>query len=111
MAPIMKLGFLVMLIVFGSEVLLLAAEDDGSKIAIIAPKNGEAVGETFALKYDLTKGSQAAHGHIYLDGVRQKGFEGTFRGVSKGQHQITVKAATHDHGELAASDTVTIEVK
>ena len=117
MSQIMKLGFLVILIVlvtlivFGSEVLLLAAEDDGSKIAIIAPKNGEIVGETFALKYDLTKGSKAAHGHVYLDGQRQKGFEGTFRGVSKGRHEIKVVAATHEHGELAAADSVTVEVK
>ena len=111
MSQIMKLGFLAMLIVFGSEVLSLAAEDDGSKIAIIAPKNGEIVGETFALKYDLAKGSKAAHGHVYLDGQRQKGFEGTFRGVSKGRHEIKVVAATHEHGELAASDSVTVEVQ
>ena len=111
MQRLLKLAFLATIIVTGSGGFAFAAEDDGSKIAIISPKTGEAVGETFALKYDLTKGSKAAHGHVYLDGQRQKGFEGTFRGVSKGQHEIKVVAATHEHGELAASDSVTVEVK
>lgn len=107
----LRIGFLALIIVGSPVGAALAAEDDGSTIAITAPKNGEAVSETFALKYDLTKGSKAAHGHVYLDGARQKGFEGTFRSVSKGEHQIMVKAATHDHDELAASDTVMVEVK
>lgn len=79
MRQLLTRGFLAVILGVGSSGLCLAAEDDGSRIAIIAPKSGETVGETFALKYDLTKGSQAAHGHVYLDGQRQKGFEGTFR--------------------------------
>lgn len=89
----------------------LAAEDDGSKVTITAPKNGETVGETFPLTYDLAKGSKAAHAHVYLDGKYQKGFDGTFMGVSKGKHDITVTAATHDHKLLAATQTISIEVK
>jgi hypothetical protein len=97
MRQLLKRGLLAVIVVACSSVPGFAVEDDGSKIAITAPTQGEIVNETFPLKYELTKGTQAAHGHVYLDGVRQKGFEGTFRGVSKGRHQIMVKAATHDH--------------
>lgn len=90
---------------------VLAADDDGSKITITAPRNGDSVGETFALTYDLEKGAKAAHAHVYLDGKYQKGFEGTFKGVSKGKHEITVTAATHDHKILAATQTISVEVK
>lgn len=90
---------------------VLAADDDGSKITITAPKNGDTVGSTFDLKYDLAKGSQAAHAHVYLDGKYQKGFGGTFQDVSKGKHEITVTAATSKHELLAATQTVTVEVK
>ena len=91
--------------------LVLAADDDGSKIAITAPKDGEMVGDTFDLKYDLVKGEKAAHAHVYLDGKYQKGFGGTFNGVGKGKHEITVTAATQDHKMLAATQTITVEVK
>jgi hypothetical protein len=67
------------------------------------------VGETFELTYELTKGSKAAHGHVYLDGEPQKKFPGTFKGLSKGKHEIKVQAATHDHDHLAAIDTITVE--
>ena len=45
-----------------------ADEDDGSKITITSPEDGAKVGDTFELKYDLVKGSKAAHAHVYLDG-------------------------------------------
>lgn len=91
--------------------LALADVDDGSKITIISPKDGDKVGDTFELKYELIKGSKAAHGHVYLDGEPQKKFPGTFKGLSKGKHEIKVQAATHDHDHLAASDTITVEVQ
>ena len=89
----------------------LADEDDGSKITIMSPKNGEKVGDTFDLTYELVKGPKAAHGHVYLDGEPQKKFPGTFKGLSKGTHEIKVQAATHDHDHLAAADTITVEVQ
>ncbi len=89
----------------------LADVDDGSKITIISPKNGEKVGDTFELKYELVNGSKAAHGHVYLDGEPQKKFPGTFKGLSKGMHEIKVQAATHDHDHLTATDTITVEVQ
>ncbi|MDE3017484.1 MAG: hypothetical protein KGO52_08110 [Nitrospirota bacterium] len=85
--------------------------EDGSKITITAPKDGAMVGDTFDLKYELTKGSQAAHAHVYLDGQYQKGFGGTFKGVAPGKHQITVTGATKDHKPVAATQTITVEVK
>lgn len=85
--------------------------DDGSKIMITSPKDGDKVGDTFDLKYDLTKGSQAAHAHVYLDKQYQKGFPGTFKGLSKGKHQITVTGATKDHALLTATQTIHVEVQ
>lgn len=111
MAKAMMLGIMAgcMWIIWTGPV--LAADDDGSKITIMEPKDGAKVGETFPLKYDLAKGSKAAHAHVYLDGKYQKGFDGTFTGVSKGKHEITVTAATAKHDLLAASQTITVEVK
>lgn len=85
--------------------------DDGSTVKIQSPVEGATVSETFELKYDLTKGSKAAHAHVYLDGQPQEEFSGTFKGVKKGKHKIMVEAATHDHEHLAASDTVTVVVR
>jgi hypothetical protein len=85
--------------------------EDGSNIVIISPKDGEKVGDTFELKYELTKGSQAAHAHVYLDGKYQKKFPGTFKGLTKGEHQITVTGATKDHKLVAATQTITVEVQ
>ena len=85
--------------------------EDGSKITITTPKHGDKVSASFDLKYELTKGSQAAHAHVYVDNEYQKGFTGTFKGLSKGTHQITVTGATKDHELLAASQTITVEVQ
>ncbi|MBL8071205.1 MAG: hypothetical protein JNM35_08915 [Nitrospira sp.] len=90
---------------------LFAEVDDGSHITITSPKDGATVGETFELTYELTKGSKAAHAHVYLDGEPQKKFPGTFKGLSKGKHAITVQAATHDHDHLAATATITVDVQ
>lgn len=88
-----------------------ALKDDGSHLQIVSPKDGEAVGQTFDLKYDLHAGTHAHHAHVYLDGQYQKGFKGTFKNVAPGKHEIKVRAANNDHKLLPAEDTVTIEVK
>lgn len=85
--------------------------EDGSKVVITSPKDGDKVGDTFELKYELTKGSQAAHAHVYLDDQYQKGFGGTFKGVPKGKHKITVTGATKDHGLLTATQSIHVEVQ
>jgi hypothetical protein len=85
--------------------------EDGSKIMITSPKNGDKVGDSFELKYELTKGSQAAHAHVYVDNEYQKGFTGSFKGLAKGMHQITVTGATKDHALVAASQTITVDVQ
>jgi hypothetical protein len=41
--------------------------EDGSKIMITSPKDGDKVSDSFGLKYELTKGSQAVHAHVFLD--------------------------------------------
>ncbi|MDZ4853318.1 MAG: hypothetical protein SGJ26_00400 [Nitrospirota bacterium] len=88
-----------------------APVEDGSKIVITSPKEGEEVDDSFELKYELTKGSQATHAHVYLDGQYQKGFSGTFKGLSKGDHKITVTGATKDHDLVTATHTIIVEVE
>ena len=68
--------------------------EDGQKIMITSPKDGDKVADSFELKYELTKGSQAAHAHVFVDNQYQKGFTGAFKGLAKGTHQITVTGAT-----------------
>jgi len=85
--------------------------EDGSKIMIVSPKDGDKVSDSFDLKYELTKGSQSGHVHVYVDNEYQRGFRGTFKGLSKGEHQITVKAANKDHDLVTATHTITVEVQ
>ncbi len=111
MRKMLVFGVIVLIALAGARGLVLAADDDGSKITITSPKDGDTVGDTFELTYDLMKGSKAAHAHVYLDGKYQKGFDGMFKGVSKGKHEIKVAAATEKHDVLAASQTIAVEVK
>ena len=84
---------------------------DGSKVMITSPKDGDKVGDSFELKYELVKGSQGGHVHVYVDNEYQRGFHGTLKGLSKGEHQITVKAANEDHASVAATHTITVDVQ
>ena len=85
--------------------------EDGSKIMITSPKDGDKVSDNFELKYELVKGSQAGHVHVYVDNEYQRGFQGTVKGLSKGEHQITVKAANKDHAVVTATHTITVDVQ
>jgi len=85
--------------------------EDGSKLMITSPKDGDKVSDTFELKYELTKGSQGTHVHAYVDNEYQKGFSGTLKGLSKGTHKITVTGATKDHDPIMASQTITVDVQ
>jgi len=85
--------------------------EDGSKVVITSPKDGEEVDDSFELKYELTKGSQATHVHAYVDDQYQKGFKGEIKGLSKGDHKITLKGATKDHDLVTATHTITVEVE
>ena len=84
---------------------------DGSKVMISSPKEGDKVSDTFEVKYELTKGSQATHVHAYVDDQYQKGFSGAFKGLSKGDHKITVTGATKDHDLVTATHTIIVEVE
>ena len=85
--------------------------EDGSKIMIVSPKDGDKVSDSFELKYELTKGSQSGHVHVYVDNEYQRGFHGTFKGLSRGVHQITVKASSKDHDLVTATHTITVDVQ
>jgi hypothetical protein len=88
-----------------------APVEDGSKLMITSPKDGEKVADTFEVKYDLTKGSQATHVHAYVDGEYQKGFAGTLKSLGKGTHKVTVTGATKDHDPVMATHSVTVDVQ
>lgn len=105
------MGCLAIFIVGHADCVSLAHEDDQTTIIILSPKDGEIVGQTFELKYELAGGATATHAHVFLDDTYQKGFAGVFRGVSKGAHRITVTAATHDHKELPVLSSITVEVR
>lgn len=106
-----KLGSLFVLAFFCMSCMGNAAVNDGSTLKIVSPMNGDTVGESVEIKYVLEKGMQGDHVHAYVDGNYQKGFKGTLKGLSEGQHEITLKVANADHDVLATSDTITIMVK
>ena len=58
--------------VFAGEQPPRAAAVDGSKITITSPKDGDKVTDSFELKYELIKGSQVTHVHVYVDDEYQK---------------------------------------
>ena len=77
--------------------------EDGSKMMITSPKDGDKVANSFELKYELSKDTQAARAHVFVDNQYQRGFTGAFKGLAKGTHQITVTGATKDHALVATS--------
>ena len=85
--------------------------ENGTKIMITSPKDGDKVSDTFELKYELTKAAQVGHVHVYVDNEYQRGFQGTLKGLSRGEHQITVKTTSKDHSTVTASQTITVEVQ
>jgi hypothetical protein len=97
--------------VFAGDKPAKAPVEDGSKVMITSPKDGDKVSDTFEVKYDLTKGSQATHVHAYVDGEYQKGFSGEIKSLSKGPHKVTVTGATKDHDPVMATHTVNIDVQ
>lgn len=104
-------GSLAMVPVFAGDAPAKAPVEDGSKVMIMSPKDGDKVSDTFEVKYELTKGSQGTHVHAYVDDVYQKGFKGELKGLSKGTHKITVTGATKDHDPVMASHSVTVDVQ
>jgi hypothetical protein len=97
--------------VFAGDKPAAAPIEDGSKVMITSPKDGEKVSDSFDLKYDLTKGSQATHVHAYVDDQYQKGFSGSLKGLSKGTHKVTVTGATKDHDPVTATHTISVDVQ
>src|SRR5438477_11610563 len=80
--------------VFAGDKPAKAPIEDGSKVMITSPKDGDKVSDTFGVKYDLTKGSQATHVHAYVDDQYQKGFSGELKGLNGGTDKVTVNGAT-----------------
>ena len=97
--------------VFAGDKPAKAPLEDGSKVMITSPKDGDKVSDSFELKYDLTKGSQATHVHAYVDDQYQKGFSGELKGLSRGTHKVTVTGATKDHDPVTATHSITVDVQ
>jgi hypothetical protein len=99
------------LLALGSGVSAWAAADDGSKVTITSPAQGQKVKSDVEVVYDLTKGSQATHVHCFVDGEYQKGWKGTIKGMSPGTREIKLVAADKDHQTLAAESAIKVEVQ
>jgi hypothetical protein len=85
--------------------------ENGSKIMITSPKDRDKVSDNFELKYKLVKGAQVGHVHVFVDNEYQRGFQGTLKGLSRGEHQITVKTTSKDHSSITATQTITVDVQ
>ena len=93
---------------------VVAAEkptEDEPKVMITSPKDWDKVSDSFELKYEVTKGEQVGHVHVYVDNEYQRGFHGTFKGLSRGEHQITAKITSKDHSTVTASYTIMVDVQ
>ena len=97
--------------VFAGDKPAKAPIEDGSKVVITSPKDGDKVSDTFEVKYDLTKGSQATHVHAYVDGEYQKGFSGEIKSLNRGTHKVTITGATKDHDPVTATHSITVDVQ
>ena len=71
----------------------------------------EKVSDSFELKYEVTKDEQVGHVHVFVDNEYQRGFHGMFKGLSRGEHQITVKTTSKDHSTVTASHTIMVDVQ
>lgn len=88
------------------------ADDDGSRVTILAPRNGETLPSgDVDVKFELRKGSQAYHAHVFVDGQYQTAFQSPLMGLKPGAHEIRVVAATAEHRLLQASDRVRFDVR
>jgi hypothetical protein len=104
-------GCLSVALVFAGDKPAKAPVADGSKVMITSPKDGDKVSDTFEVKYELTKGSQATHVHAYVDDQYQKGFAGELKGLGRGTHKVTVTGATKDHDPVTATHSITVDVQ
>jgi len=117
MSMMRRIGFMGLGIVLAgcvSGAAVLAAEkpaENGPKIMITSPKDGDKVGDSFELKYKVTKAEQVGHFHLFVDNEYQRGFHGTFMGLPRGEHQITVKTTSKDHSTVTASHTIMVDVQ
>ena len=111
MTNLFKNIFFTLLILLALAPSVAVADEDGSTLKIIAPKDGQRVGSSIKIEYDLKKGVQGDHVHAYVDGKYQKGFKGTLYDLEAGIREIELKVANSDHDILATSAKIKIEVK
>lgn len=114
MRPIWLMGLGIALAICLSGAPVFAGDthiENGSKIMITSPKDGDKVGDNFELKYELTEAAQVGHVHVFVDNEYQRGFQGVLKGLSRGTHQITVKTTNKDHSSVTAAHAITVDVQ
>jgi len=91
----------------------IANAEGGGKVTITTPQDNAMVSGTFTLKWDLDKGSQGAHSHLYIDGENKGVIRSTsheIAGLAAGKHTIEVRLASKDHSELGPKASVNVMV-
>lgn len=112
MIRVLVVAVLVGLLSFGAGVSGWTADANGSRLTIVSPIQGAVIkGDSVEVRYRLPRGVHATHIHCYVDGEYQKGFTGVVKGLTRGSHEITLVAASHDHDTLGDKAVVTIEVE
>ena len=86
-------GCLAVAPVFAGDKPAKAPVEDGSKVMITSPKDGDKVSDA------------------YVDDQYQKGFSGELKSLSRGTHKITVTGATKDHDPVTATHSITVDVE
>ena len=84
------------------------------KVTILKPKDGETVGRTIILEYELEKGGKANHVHWFLDGREMGAIKRSpkrISGLPPGRHTLKLQAATRSHDLLEAYDEIEIQVR
>ncbi len=108
----MVMSALIGLSSLGSGVTGWAAGDESTRLTIVSPTQGSVIkGDFVKVRYRVSKSSKATHIHCYVDGEYQRAFTGVVKGLPRGSHEIKLVAASHNHDELGAEASVTIEVE
>ena len=95
--------------------------NDGAVIRIISPSDGIAIKEGDDLLVeveteDFILGENGNHWHIYIDGsswgmVMGGNHDQVLRGLSEGEHEISVFMSIDTHEQLADGDSITVNVE
>lgn len=91
-----------------------ATADDGM-VRITAPEDGAriAAGEAIALHYEIDRGRQGHHVHVYVDGreiatLHHPQGEYLIRKVAAGEREICIKVVSRGHTPIGLEDCIQV---